>query len=265
MCRLLGYLGHEAAPLRSVLIDPANSLRNQSRQNQDGWGISSYQAGSPLPEVRRGLNAAFQDSDFEDAANTQSPVFIAHVRAATVGATSEANCHPFSFGPWSFAHNGTVRHFAEVRPELLRRIDSDLRAEIKGQTDSEACFHLFLTELRKEASDLEHPTPEQVARSLRAAVVWLSERTDRWGEVPTATNFLVTNGELMVATRHHRTLSYVGSPAAPTEGPLDRLLIASSPLGGEASWRTVPEGSILAVEGASPLLRWDLKDLNPLG
>lgn len=42
------------------------------------------------------------------SAEGRSRIFIAHVRKATTGEPSEQNCHPFQYGQWLFAHNGSV-------------------------------------------------------------------------------------------------------------------------------------------------------------
>ena len=68
---------------------------------------------------------------------------VAHVRRATVGGTTIENTHPFSYGKWIFAHNGTVPNFLKVRDRMLPEIDSMLANDIKGTTDSEHIFSFF--------------------------------------------------------------------------------------------------------------------------
>ena len=47
------------------------------------------------------------------------------------------NTHPFSYGAWTFVHNGTLPNFELMRPQLLERMTPAHRAAIKGETDSE--------------------------------------------------------------------------------------------------------------------------------
>src|SRR5690606_9321840 len=78
-----------------------------------------------------------------------SQTVIAHLRKATVGQLSIINTHPFQHGRWVFAHNGNIKNFDQLRPELVAMIDSDLQRYILGTTDSEVIFYLLLTHMRR--------------------------------------------------------------------------------------------------------------------
>jgi glutamine amidotransferase len=49
--------------------------------------------------------------------------------------------------PWvpAFTHNGTLPRFDDLRPEAARHDDSEHRAAIRGETDSEHIFHMILS------------------------------------------------------------------------------------------------------------------------
>ena len=61
-----------------------------------------------------------------------------------MGSTSLSNTHPFVYGRWIFAHNGTLQNFAARKQLLLDAIPNDLRQLIRGDTDSEHVFMLWL-------------------------------------------------------------------------------------------------------------------------
>ena len=62
------------------------------------------------------LLATWPDERLSDLARQiRSPLFLAHVRASTGGATSRANCHPFISGRWSFMHNGQIGGYAVMQ------------------------------------------------------------------------------------------------------------------------------------------------------
>ena len=264
MCRLVGYLAPTPVRMNEVLLDPPNSLQRQAVRNPHGWGVAAYAPGSETPVVKKSVAPACQDSNFETVSKGSAAAFIAHVRFATVGGLRKRNCHPFTIGRWSFAHNGTVHRVAEIRSEVLAEIDPDLRGKIRGGTDSEACFYLFLTRLRRLAVDFDQPTAKEVARSLVEVSDWLAALADRPGEVPTATNFLATDGHLMVAMRRHRTLAFSTGdqqPFAKAGDRVDHLLVASAPLSRQKDWRQLAEDSIVAIDLKSRLQLWNMSDL----
>ena len=94
------------------------------------------------------LPAHADESFLAAGREVRSAVVLAHVREASVGPVLPENTHPFLFDRWLFAHNGTVARFRDVpavRGALEAEIDHDLRLEIRGDTDSERVFYLFLT------------------------------------------------------------------------------------------------------------------------
>jgi glutamine amidotransferase len=93
-----------------------------------------------------GASPAWGDENLRElAAEIESPLFLAHVRAGTGTAVQETNCHPFRWQNWLFVHNGYVGEFQRVRRELLIAVRPDLFDNIHGSTDSELMFHLALT------------------------------------------------------------------------------------------------------------------------
>ena len=90
---------------------------------------------------------------------------LGHIRRATKPtATSHENTHPFYYRNHVFLHNGEIRGFPAKREVVLDEIDADLRASIKGQTDSEAVFYLFLSKLR---SSPEQSLPTAFAKTVQ--------------------------------------------------------------------------------------------------
>jgi glutamine amidotransferase len=153
VCRWLGYFG-DPIPLEEVLFDAPHSLIEQSRhakemasaQNADGFGLGWYRDSRERPGVYRSVFPAWNDANLRDlAAQIRSPLFLAHVRAATGTPVQQTNCHPFRHGRWIFVHNGFIDRFSEVRRELMLAIDPEYFPEIQGTTDSEIVFYLALT------------------------------------------------------------------------------------------------------------------------
>lgn len=152
MCRWLGYLGSPIEP-RELLYDPERSLIEQSRRhapdmavpNGDGFGLGWF-GRRDVPAVFHSATPAWGDRNLHTlASEISSPLFLAHVRAATGTPVQETNCHPFAYGRWLFVHNGYVDDYARLRRDMMFAVRPDLFGNIKGTTDSELMFHLALT------------------------------------------------------------------------------------------------------------------------
>jgi len=98
------------------------------------------------PPFYRSVSPAWADANLRElAAHVESPLFLAHVRAAIGSPVQQTNCHPFRRGRWLFVHNGFLADFHELRRELMLAIDPALFGDLQGSTDTEVVFHLALT------------------------------------------------------------------------------------------------------------------------
>lgn len=274
MCRLFGFRSNKPASVHPPLVAERNSLLQQSREHKDGWGIAAWDGGV-TPVVAHGLGAAHADPDFERvAAHVSARTVIAHVRQASVGPVVLPNAHPFTHGRWAFVHNGTVRDFARHQATVEAAIAPDLRALVRGDTDSERCFYLFLTQLRHDAPDFTRgASVSVVARALARTLRFVADVTDAPGatERPprSSTNFLVTDGDVMVACRRGRTLFFSEKKRrgeTPAEPPppgvaLTQLVLASEHLEGESHWHEVAEEHFIGVDAELRLHQWSLGGL----
>jgi len=259
MCRLFGQHAHPGVDLCEPLCSASNALRIQSHAHPHGWGIGWWERGRP--RVRKGLLPAHEDADFVAAAlEARSRVIVAHVRDASVGPVADENTHPFTHGRWLFAHNGTVARFGrsrQVREALLAEIDRDLRGRIRGATDSELCFHLFLSRLRAHGR-LEPASLARVRRALADTTATVAAIADPGASRPSSLNFLVSDGRILAACRRGRTLHAVSGA-----GPERAFVVASERIGGEAAWEEVPEGGFAGTEDGARVVRGPLPVSRP--
>jgi glutamine amidotransferase len=113
--------------------------------NGDGFGLGWYGTGAG-PGVYHSVAPAWGDANLRElAGHVESPLFLAHVRAAIGSPVQQTNCHPFRHGKWLFVHNGYVAEFPRVRRDLMLAIDPALFAGIQGSADTEVVFRLALT------------------------------------------------------------------------------------------------------------------------
>jgi glutamine amidotransferase len=248
MCRLFGCHSREPGPVTHELFHAANALRVQSKEHPDGWGVGWYEKG--LPRVVRSLTPAHGDAAFEKLSHfVNAQTVIAHVRKASVGAIAMENTHPFQRGPWLFAHNGTLPDWEKLKGSVERQIDPSLLGELRGDTDSERCFLLFLTRLRRRC-DVENAATADAIEALRETQALLKDALT----AQASTTFLLTDGKKMLACRRGRTL-FLSAPPADQSGRCNYVAVASEDPGepppGEPrrrSWRLLPEEAILAVD-----------------
>jgi len=257
MCRLFGFRSRTPLALAYPLLDAPNALIKQSKcdsrqlSHPDGWGIGYYREGEAV--VHKNVAPAYEDAVFrEQARRLSATTAIAHVRAASVGNITLQNAHPFRYQNWLWAHNGTVRPFDEIYASFCKQIDPQFLALRQGQTDSEMCFLLFLTELAKLApSAWSHPPPELAVESMRRTVQKILTLTQPFIlPKPPALTFLATNGETLLAFRYVSTL-FLSHASENFLKPLDKqtplAVVASEPLN-EAPWQEIMNGHCVVVE-----------------
>jgi glutamine amidotransferase len=128
------------------LIEQSRSARKTSHlTNADGFGLGWYGT-SERPGLYHSVAPAWSDRNLQElAAQIESPLFLAHVRASTGTPVQQTNCHPFRWDRWLFVHNGFVRDYARLRRDLLLAVDPRFFEAIEGTTDSELLFYLALT------------------------------------------------------------------------------------------------------------------------
>ncbi|MGE0417808.1 MAG: class II glutamine amidotransferase [Acetobacteraceae bacterium] len=147
MCRLVAYSGRPRF-LDSLLIAPSASLVRQSMAaresktvvNGDGCGVGWYDA-RPEPGQYRSVLPAWSDANLASlCTQVRSRLFFAHVRSATFGEVSLANCHPFASGRHLFMHNGQIGDYARLRRRVESLIDDQRFLHRHGSGDSEGLF-----------------------------------------------------------------------------------------------------------------------------
>ncbi|MET0596816.1 MAG: class II glutamine amidotransferase [Mesorhizobium sp.] len=245
MCRWAAYLGEPVfledlvtAPCHSLIAQSHHALEAKTSTNGDGFGLAWY-GERPEPGLYRDILPAWSDPNLKSLCRQiRSSLFLAHVRAATGGATSRANCHPFVSGRWSFMHNGQIGDFERIRRVLESRLSDALYEERQGTTDSEL---FFLTMLHEGlAKDPHGAVSRTVARVIRA-----SEEAGVEPHVRLTAAF--TDGIEVYAVRY-ATDAYAPTLYAGAFGPSAGRCLVSEPLDrGADSWQPVPQGSFATM------------------
>jgi len=276
MCRLLAYKGAPTS-MNKLLYEPKNSIIHQSYDaheieeplNGDGFGVGWYTPEiGPDPAVFVSVQPAWSNRNLRYISPViKSPCILAHVRAASFGDTSEANCHPFHSGQFLMMHNGSIEGFDAIKRELRRRLSDESYSWVKGQTDSEHFFALFLDHVRARSAQ---PGLNEIADALEATTCEV-EALKRAHNVKDVTylNAVVTDGKSLVATRYCSSpseeppsLYYSSGSRYVCEGRTCRMvqadprehavLVVSEKLTSrEHDWHKVPAGHMVLVDSAS--------------
>jgi glutamine amidotransferase len=139
--------------------------------NGDGFGIGWYGEREEPGVYREALPAWSDDNLLALSQTLRSRLFFAHVRAATSGANTRHNCHPFRHGRHLFMHNGQIGGYAALRRTLESWLPDELYAARRGATDSELLFLLAMARVREGTE-----VAEAVLSTLRAVSGLMGER-----------------------------------------------------------------------------------------
>ncbi|HEY7241293.1 MAG TPA: class II glutamine amidotransferase [Burkholderiales bacterium] len=299
MCRALLYLG-EPVLLDSLLFQPDSALVRQSYMpkmlnmlNLAGFGLRAWDPGSHQPEKPYYYGSpslpVFDRNLKNLAEKVRAGCVLAHVRGVAYSAAVEIslqNVHPFQFDgvPWALAHNGDLAGMEALKPRLAAHIGAHFLAGIRGTTDSEWIYALFMSQL----SDPGAPAAEEEAFAAleRTLAILRQARAEAGVSVSSSVNLFIANGRQLVALRycfdfgryrtdavervHEANLSFLslwytlgrnyalhGNEWKMTGGAerADSILVASEPLTRDtSSWVELPEyGALFAeIRGGRP-------------
>lgn len=209
MARMFGFIGNRVDLGARVLELHAPALRVRARPGCPlGWGIGFYQSGEVLLR-RRPLDEREIIDLAEVTDNVRTDVLVGHVRHPTVGNLRTENTHPFRYRQWLFANTGTIEGFAALRERLLESQPEFLRRNVRGDTDSELLFYLFLSFLH-DAQHLDDPavSPDHVRAALRASIALVDRLSAEEGRPVNRGDILVTNGEHLLAVHRDGQMAH---------------------------------------------------------
>jgi glutamine amidotransferase len=267
MARLLTFISNRPdVGVRAIELERRHlSVRVKSGVTP-GWGVGFYQGGEILLK-RRPIDDRAELDLASITKDVRADILLAHVRNATIGAPRTENTHPFRYRQWLFAQTGTIDAFAALRGRILESLPAFLARNVKGDTDSELIFHLFLSFLH-DAGQLDRPSVEPA--SARAALSSCAALVDRYcaeqGAAPSALNLVITCADYVLAMhggakmayrvysgRHdmERLLSDGGLQKARTSDEAkSRLTLLASDFDDDQTppgWTSVPERAIVTL------------------
>jgi predicted glutamine amidotransferase len=307
MCRALLYLGQPLL-LDDLLFQPDSALVRQSYMpkmlnmlNLAGFGLRAWDPASHLPDkpfFYGSPSLPVFDRNLKNLAEkVRAGCVLGHVRGVAYSDAVEIslqNVHPFQFEglPWALAHNGDLAGIAEMKPLLISHVKPEFVSRIRGTTDSEWIYALFVSQLREPRGRADE---EEVFGAIERTLVILRQVREQIGiTLSSSANLFIANGTQLAAVRycfdfgryrtdgparvHEANLSFLslwytlgrdygmhGDEWKMTGGAerADSILVASEPLSRDtSSWVELPEYAVLFAElrGGRPCVSIRLLD-----
>jgi glutamine amidotransferase len=275
MARLFGLIGNRADLAGRVFASEREALSVQSRNGQLGWGMGFYQGGEVLMR-RRPIDDHATIDVAKVAADVRADLIVGHVRSATVGSLRTENTHPFRYRQWLFAQTGTLPSFDAIRERLVASVPEFLRSSIRGETDAEILFYVFLSFLHDAGRLNDSLTAAgHVRDALRSSVAVVDGLAAEVGGEPSRVNVMAADGETVYAMSRGAEMAYrvfagKGDADALIGDDLglrrktpelaqmhftliasdfdDEQAIAASTPAATSPWKLVPERAIVTVE-----------------
>ncbi|KAI7781549.1 glutamine amidotransferase [Diaporthe eres] len=298
MCRFLVYKGSDEILLSKLILEPCHSILRQSfdsrlrldtrrgANNADGFGIGYYT--SPKlgaePCIFTSTTPAWNDPNLQRiASKTASNLIFAHVRATTEGSTSPDNCHPFEHGSLMWMHNGGLGGWKHIKRRLAERLADKWYLGVRGGTDSEWAFALFLDTLERMGVDPSSSPkkgfgPMVLRKAMLKTIAQINDLIDQIPEsilhsenidTRSLLNFCVSDGHSIICTRYINSSTDEAASLYYSSGTqwetrqhddnenyqmkrrdkgADVVLVSSEPLTFEReNWINVPTNSILTI------------------
>jgi glutamine amidotransferase len=215
MCRALLYLG-EPVLLDNLLFQPDSALVRQSYMpkmlnmlNLAGFGLRAWDRASHAPDkpfFYGSPSLPVFDRNLKNLAEkVRAGCVLAHVRGVAYSTAVEIslqNVHPFQFEglQWALAHNGDLAGLAEMKPHLAPHIQADFLTRIRGTTDSEWIYALFVSQL-PDARD--HASEDEVFAALEKTIAILRAARQKIGMTfSSSLNLFIANGSQLAAVRY---------------------------------------------------------------
>ena len=288
MCRLFIYKG-DTELIKNLLWLPWHSLLKQSFRepftplteypnprdhhiNVDGFGLCWYKKNITTPCLYVNTMPPWNDRNLLNLSNyINTDLFFAHVRGIKPFTKNtfvhEYNCHPFCYKNISWMHNGDISTPILLKKYVFENLSNELLVNIKGNTDSEYAFHLFLNQLLKKTNqNLSNIKKWEISLKETIKII------DKLTKGVSSMNFCVTDGTIIVCSRYisininnekppsmyistgeeyitNTNCSYM------KESKINNcVIISSEPIDNNiVGWKLVPQNTILSVDNSNKI------------
>lgn len=225
--------------LQSIHTKKYTPLLNNYRdgtQHRDGYGLAWYNNNNI--HYYKNPMVFYKDKNFKNIiTKINSNIILGHVRQKTESNTCYNNTHPFYFNNQVFIHNGKIKDFIKNKEIIIKYINLNYLPFIKGYTDSEILFFLYLTFL-----DINF------GRYKKAMLEMFN--LFRYLNIELTANIIYANKDCIIVTRY---LVYNENDYSDKQIPpslyidySDGIIISSEPL--TNNWELIKENTIFLID-----------------
>ena len=245
MCRLLLLLNTKNN-LKKIILFLSQSIHlhkytpllknsRDATNHKDGFGLSWYN--NKIINFYKSPLIFNKDTKLDNVLNSiSSNIILGHIRQKTESNTSYNNTHPFYFDNQIFIHNGRIKDFNKNKNIVLKYININYIKYIKGHTDSEFLFYLFLS-----FNDI-HGCLKKAMKEMFNLFRFLN--------IELGANIIFGNMDYIIITRYliYNQNEYVNKqkPASLYIDYSDGIIISSEPI--TDNWHLIKENSILLFD-----------------
>lgn len=215
MCRWLIYSGNEL-DIKNLLWIPSNSIFKQTFKktytpniqnprdheiNVDGFGVSWYYKGKLF--VYKNNIPPWNDYNILNLSEfIKSRLIFAHIRAikpfSINSVVNYQNCHPFKYLNYCWMHNGEIKYLLKLQKYIYNNCKEKIIKLIKGNTDSEYMFYIFLSQLPENYNSSKYLSTSILKESFIKTLKILNNLNDNQAS---SLNIAMTNGKTILCSR----------------------------------------------------------------
>jgi predicted glutamine amidotransferase len=269
MCRFFIYKGNTIK--LEYLFNTSNSILKQSINepntpflkkrnmrdheiNGDGFGISWEKEKDSF--LYKSIKPSWNDVNINNLSKyINSNLYFCHVRAikpfSCFSCVHEHNCHPFKYNNFLWMHNGDIKNKVLLCKYLYDNVDLKLLSNIKGNTDSEYCFFIFLSLLDKDVlNNKKKMTQNEMKDKLIECIKIITSITKEIVSL----NLSVYDGSTIICTRYINDINdsppslYYSKNIQFQNKNNSNIVISSEPVNNNyADWNLIPKNSLLIL------------------
>lgn len=254
MCRLFFLLGFSPKKKKELmeefLLPPeaetySSGFGFASKNPQESWEV--YRSTLSYTKAKK-IKKKEEEIDKNMTEIAEKEIVVGHLRRKKFGKNSISNTQPFLYDNHVFCHNGMISGYniKKNRMDINRLLKTgiDPSYPIKGNTDSERLFYLFLTFKQKVEQENPGTRMDKLLTDAMTQTIAFLETMN----TPIYFNVIYCNAEFAIITRYiiHKKQESDEAPSLYYNNTQGGVLISSEPM--EEGSESIRENAIVLIK-----------------